>query len=820
MHARETWMLRASYPLGLLAAIVAIGSLAGGDPRTASSPGPLSGPHAALQNDCARCHTVEFPEVRALLGTDPTRTMNAACLECHSAGMDYDRIQLHATHGPERTSIDDNACADCHIEHEGQPDLARVAEQRCVRCHAAEDPPIDRFESGAAASHPSFGPEPGSDPATIRFDHARHLKIGRTTCLQCHGAGQAAAPKERAKRMSPARYEPACRGCHPLTVEISGVSLDVAHGELPSAQDSLRREARAQGLAPEAVEAGLATLLAPEGTCTYCHATETRDGETRIADPQVKRRWYTKANFDHRRHLSAGYSLGDSKPERECRHCHASVLKSDEAADVSVPGIDNCRSCHGEGVRDDCATCHSFHSAPRTGPLDYDAATPEQLASGREETRFGMKGATAMWPIRHFFDLPKTVWNRPDIEPRSPEFYAEVFRRYGLFEADFDNGGLPLGLVRTTEDYEGEPGFAVTCEFCHSSSLFGEIVRGQPNPFSTMKVFFFELNALSSNRKDPLYDLGIENNTVVNAADQLGLIGLIIRQPDLSLDVPLTLRIQAGNAMEFKPEFDALAHIKTPPWYTYRTKSGGVADYYFDGGYPKNGNFSAFTYVAAYLDPSGEKLRDALSRWQIGGHEYLASLDDRAPKYPFEIDREAAARGRKVYDAECAKCHGRYTEETAAADNLIYPGIVIDLDEIGTDPLRANFPAKYAERTRKVLRDDFYPARGYVAAPLTSIWARAPYLHNGAVPTLRSLLTEPAARPRRWALLGHPDRKEDYLQDELGWKYLVLAEGDAFEHNRIHDSDIGPGLLNGGHEYGVDLPTEAKEDLLAFLRTL
>ena len=38
-------------------------------------------------------------------------------------------------------------------------------------------------------------------------------------------------------------------------------------------------------------------------------------------------------------------------------------------------------------------------------------------------------------------------------------------------------------------------------------------------------------------------------------------------------------------------------------------------------------------------------------------------------------------------------------------------------------------------------------ADGYADHPLDGVWARAPYLHNGSVPTLRDLMDAPAERP-------------------------------------------------------------------------
>src|SRR5258708_2396094 len=51
---------------------------------------------------------------------------------------------------------------------------------------------------------------------------------------------------------------------------------------------------------------------------------------------------------------------------------------------------------------------------------------------------------------------------------------------------------------------------------------------------------------------------------------------------------------------------------------------------------------------------------------------------------------------------------------------------------------------------------------GYVAPPLNGIWATAPYLHNGSVPTLWHLL-HPAQRPAVWKRT-----EDDYDQARVG----------------------------------------------------
>jgi hypothetical protein len=55
---------------------------------------------------------------------------------------------------------------------------------------------------------------------------------------------------------------------------------------------------------------------------------------------------------------------------------------------------------------------------------------------------------------------------------------------------------------------------------------------------------------------------------------------------------------------------------------------------------------------------------------------------------------------------------------------------------------------------------------GYIAPPLDGIWATAPYLHNGSVPDLATLLKS-SSRPTYW-LRSFDDG--DYDLTNVGWK--------------------------------------------------
>jgi hypothetical protein len=100
---------------------------------------------------------------------------------------------------------------------------------------------------------------------------------------------------------------------------------------------------------------------------------------------------------------------------------------------------------------------------------------------------------------------------------------------------------------------------------------------------------------------------------------------------------------------------------------------------------------------------------------------------------------------------------------------------------------------------------------GYVAAFLDGIWLKAPYLHNGSVPTLRDLL-EPAAKRPKVFWRGY----DVYDQAKVGF---VTDGPEARRIGTRHDT-ASKGGGNQGHEFGTGLSATDKEALVEFLKTL
>jgi len=193
----------------------------------------------------------------------------------------------------------------------------------------------------------------------------------------------------------------------------------------------------------------------------------------------------------------------------------------------------------------------------------------------------------------------------------------------------------------------------------------------------------------------------------------------------------------------------------------------------------------------------------SLSRVQ----RYLSAV--RPPAYPLAIDRQLADSGAALFERHCGSCHSAGGPRT---------GTVIPIAEVGTDPSRlaawthtaadayigysAGHPWSFSH---------FRPSTGYVAVPLDGLWLRAPYLHNGSVPTLDDLLTPAESRPSFfWRGYNVYDgRRVGFMTAG----HDAQATGTAFDTAK-------PGNGNRGHLYGTSLVPDEKRALIEYLKTL
>lgn len=254
--------------------------------------------------------------------------------------------------------------------------------------------------------------------------------------------------------------------------------------------------------------------------------------------------------------------------------------------------------------------------------------------------------------------------------------------------------------------------------------------------------------------------------------------------------------------------------VSVPPWWRMKKKN---AMFHTAAG---RGDHARAMILASTLCTDSVAEARAIDSYAPDIRAFIASLEP--PKYPFDIDRKLADRGREVFMKHCSSCHGTYDADPT------YPNLVIALDAVGTDPALARTAVSGEEnRFFRWLAKSFYgqisrlaPAPGYVAPPLDGVWATAPYLHNGSVPTIATLL-ESTKRPKYWL---RSFESTDYDPRALGWAYSELRHGkaeagDPDERKRIYDTTL-PGYSNKGHTFGDVLTDAERAAVLEYLKTL
>ncbi len=202
---------------------------------------------------------------------------------------------------------------------------------------------------------------------------------------------------------------------------------------------------------------------------------------------------------------------------------------------------------------------------------------------------------------------------------------------------------------------------------------------------------------------------------------------------------------------------------------------------------------------------------------------FVASYE--SPRFPGAVDPDLASEGGAVYRAQCAHCHGVHSLASGAARLLSFPNRHVPQAEMGTDSARWQpDSALFSVFLETEFADHIAAAAtgGYVATRLTGLWATAPYLHNGSVPTLWHLM-HPEERPKRFYVGGHRLDFEKLGVDgalSTGGVYLYPAGYRPWATPQLYDT-TQPGRSNAGHEREfATLTEEQKRALLEYLKLL
>jgi hypothetical protein len=197
---------------------------------------------------------------------------------------------------------------------------------------------------------------------------------------------------------------------------------------------------------------------------------------------------------------------------------------------------------------------------------------------------------------------------------------------------------------------------------------------------------------------------------------------------------------------------------------------------------------------------------------------------------------DCAVNGHAEKCVACSDCHSAEAEKAKPALEFD------DLDHVDTDRYRVRSFGRmtgageaYADALEHVLcklesahnlSDEagcvpgaFLARTGYVLRPLRGIWATAPYLHNGSVPTLADLLKPPNERPKHFCIgnRAFDEKSVGYIAPfgtdcKTAWRFDVTEPGSS--------KDFVPGNSNQGHEYGTNLKPDEKAALIEYLKSL
>lgn len=378
-----------------------------------------------------------------------------------------------------------------------------------------------------------------------------------------------------------------------------------------------------------------------------------------------------------------------------------------------------------------------------------------------------------------------------------------TFERYGWQTRPEGDSKLPFGYIP-----DGKGNMLTNCFVCHGGKVAGKTIPGAGNTHVDLTTLATDVQKLAA------FDRGADYKNIPD-----------VKAP---FNTPLTQHRGNTNAVIFAPVFAALrtpalakeytAHpekllhhdINPPAWWNFKKKER----IYCDAFAPKTPRqLMPFAMSPTFDDAKFHSFEPNFVHIKA----YIESLE--APKYPYPIDAALAAKGKVLFEKSCSECHGTY-----GADGK-FPSKVVDIEKLGTDPRRLqaiDIDRRNATNSGWLQYGGKYPvdleSKGYLAQPLDGIWASAPYLHNGSVPTLHALFNVDE-RPAIWK------RDEDgYDQARVGLnveKFDAIPAGiNSRQYRMYYDTSI-PGSNATGHLFPDErLDRNEKLAVMEYLKTL
>lgn len=403
---------------------------------------------------------------------------------------------------------------------------------------------------------------------------------------------------------------------------------------------------------------------------------------------------------------------------------------------------------------------------------------------------------------------------------------------------------MPIGVTHRFR--LGFPQVGLNCAVCHVGTYRlnphtkPTIVLGMPaNKLRLQEFFEFVVNATLDPRFTPdniighinktsdplspldeaLYRYVLIPRTVAATLELKGYMGPLLGDPRLSRwGCGRVDTFNPYKALQFHWDLDGLpitelsASSDYPSLWNQRVRGDHNMELHWDGNNPSLDERNRSASLGAGVTPTTLD-RPALKRVA----DWVKDLP--VPRYPVPIDEAVAARGAQVYAHYCTDCHGdhRFRDGYVNPATMTRLGKVEPWASVQTDRQRLDSYTYTFSQNQYTLYPDsserfrhFRKTDGYANQPLDGIWLKAPYLHNGSVPTIRDLLNAPDLRPKVFY------RGYDVLDTQKLGFLSTVAEENGTKFFRYDTAVLGNS--NAGHLWGTDLPDADKDAIVEYMK--
>jgi mono/diheme cytochrome c family protein len=546
---------------------------------------------------------------------------------------------------------------------------------------------------------------------------------------------------------------------------------------------------------------------------------------------------------------------------------------TDWSKEATLPGNKKCKDIHGHYV------CYRDGNRANIWNLSDNEWKESILNGGKHALYYPVTVSPLQLPKRSLETVFESKSNSPlrrfifKIARRVSHFNSEadIYKWLGLNnypQTAAEQGPNPIPFMGHIEQdpmgvtlRDGKITFS--CATCHSADLFGTKVLGMTNRFpKANEIFVLGQKALRSTPrlvyKALLKPTAEEYAIFLKSKEAIKHVGL--KMPlNLGLDTSLA---QVGlslakrkkdeyasydNRLARRPRYNELTKVpadsKPAVWWNLKYKTKWLSDGSIQSGNPIYTNF-LWNEIGRGIDLK------KLESWLMDNQKTIRDLTAyvfaaQAPRYndyfPRKIDIAKAKRGQKLFLKTCSGCHGEYEKgwdngafayvDQIATTKVWYhektPVIDVETDPYRREGMRYFYKDLNRLKISKTIGTVVAPQDGYVPPPLVGIWARWPYFHNNAAPTLYDVITPASERPKSYIAVPAQDKIADFDQEKNGYPAKDRVRAPYRTDRQYYFDATRRGMGNMGHtrmllddDGNPKFNHQNKLEIIEFLKTL